>query len=66
MKAGFGLRLEVFFLVFGIEGDYRFARARATLNFNETKKNLLGDSANCQCSDVIWGVIAGSIRCCPV
>ena len=38
MKAGFGLRLEVFFLVFGIDGDYRFARARATLNFNETKK----------------------------
>src|SRR6266704_6262344 len=31
MKAGFGLRLEVFFLVFGIEADYRFARARATL-----------------------------------
>ncbi len=31
MKAGLGLRLEGFFLVFGIEGDYRFARARATL-----------------------------------
>jgi len=31
MKAGLGLRLEVFFLVFGIDADYRFARARATL-----------------------------------
>lgn len=31
MKAGLGFRLEGFFLVFGIEGDYRFARARATL-----------------------------------
>lgn len=66
MKAGLGLRLEVFFLVFGIEGDYRFARARATLIFNETKKNLLGDPANCQCSHIIWRVIAGPIRRCPV
>ena len=29
MKAGFGLRLEVFFLVFGMEIDYRFRRKRA-------------------------------------
>jgi hypothetical protein len=38
MKAGLGLRLEVFFLVFGIEGDYRFARARATLILAKRKK----------------------------
>ena len=37
MKAGLGLRLEVFFLVFGIEGDYRFARARATLILTKQK-----------------------------
>ncbi len=40
MKAGLGLRLEVFFLVFGIEGDYRFARARATLILTK-RKNFL-------------------------
>jgi hypothetical protein len=38
MKAGLGLRLEGFFLVFGIEADYRFARARATLILTKRKK----------------------------
>ncbi len=38
MKAGLGLRLEGFFLVFGIEADYRFARARATLILTKQKK----------------------------
>lgn len=38
MKAGLGLRLEGFFLVFGIDGDYRFARARATLILTKQKK----------------------------
>ena len=46
MKAGLGLRLEGFFLVFGIEADYRFARVRATLILTETKKFLLGAPAN--------------------
>ncbi len=38
MKAGLGLRLEGFFLVFGIEADYRVARARATLILTKRKK----------------------------
>jgi len=37
MKAGFGLRLEGFFLVFGIQGDYRFAHKRATLILSKQK-----------------------------
>jgi hypothetical protein len=66
MKAGLGLRLEVFFLVFGIEGDYRFARARATLILTKQEKFLLGDSANCQYGHIIWRAIAGFIWRCPV
>ncbi len=39
MKAGFGLRLEGFFLVFGIEADYRFTRVRAILILAKRKKS---------------------------
>jgi hypothetical protein len=66
MKAGFGLRLEGFFLVFGIEGDYRFARARATLILTKQKKFLLGDPANRQCSHIICQSITGFIWRCLV
>jgi len=38
MKAGFGLRLEGFFLVFGIDADYRFNRARAILILTKRQK----------------------------
>ena len=38
MKAGFGLRLEGFFLVFGIDADYRFTRARAILILTKRQK----------------------------
>jgi hypothetical protein len=61
MKAGLGLRLEVFFLVFGIEADYRFTRVRATLILTKRKKILLGDPANRQCSHIIRQAIAGFI-----
>jgi hypothetical protein len=64
MKAGLGLRLEGFFLVFGIEADYRFARARATLILTKRKKFLLGDPANRQCGHVIWQAIASAIWGC--
>ena len=37
MKAGFGLRLEGFFLVFGIEADYRVTRKRAILILSKQK-----------------------------
>jgi len=66
MKAGLGLRLEVFFLVFGIEGDYRFARARATLILTKRIFFWLGDPANRQCRNIIWQAIAGFIWCCLV
>jgi hypothetical protein len=41
MKAGFSLRLEVFFLVFGMEADYRFRRKRAISNLSK-EKNIAG------------------------
>jgi hypothetical protein len=66
MKAGLGLRLEGFFLVFGIEGDYRFARARATLILAKRQKNFLGDAANRQRGHVIWQTIASFIWRCLV
>ena len=62
MKAGLGLRLEGFFLVFGIEADYRVARARATLILMKRKKILLGDPANRQCGHVVWQAITSFIR----
>ena len=66
MKAGLGLRLEVFFLVFGIDADYRFARARATLILMKQKIFLLGHPAYRERRHIIWRSIPGFIWSCPV
>ena len=59
MKAGLGLRLEVFFLVFGMEADYRFACERATLILSKQKNLFRGHPAHRQSCHIIGqGVLA--------
>ena len=65
MKAGFGLRFEGVFLVFGIEVINCLGSQRVNTNFREMKF-FLGHSADGQCSQIVSKGFFLLIGCRPI